>query len=221
MALRRLKFLGVATFAMTVSVMLNLMLMQGPRGPTTRTAAAVQADREVREPERQPSSSRTSEAARPAVAPAPREATSRALVESVQRHLAVHGYDPGVSDGVAGLTTQAAIFAFEFDHGLALTAEASEALLRQLILGPGLRNPGATADQPVGPMASELVRTVQTTLGQLGYAIGAVDGRFGPRTRSAIRQFEADVGMLSTGRVSPELIVAMGQRTARRNAGVN
>ena len=39
-----------------------------------------------------------------------------------------------------GLATRAAIMAFEHDHGLALTGEASEALLKRILLGAAGRH---------------------------------------------------------------------------------
>ena len=56
-------------------------------------------------------------------------------IRAIQRELKPRGYGPVAGDGVMGLTTRAAIMAFEHDHGLALTGEASEALLKRILLG--------------------------------------------------------------------------------------
>lgn len=56
-----------------------------------------------------------------------------------------------------------------------------------------------------GPRAPERVREVQRALARLGYAPGPVDGLMGPRTRSAIRAYQAAAGLTADGRLTPEL----------------
>jgi hypothetical protein len=60
---------------------------------------------------------------------AAQDAASTKSVAAIQRELDARGYGPLASDGVIGIGTRAAIMAYEHDHGLALTGEASEALL--------------------------------------------------------------------------------------------
>ena len=43
------------------------------------------------------------------------------------------------------------------------------------------------------------VRALQERLNALGFDVGGVDGRFGPRTESAVRAFQSDVGLVSDG----------------------
>lgn len=50
------------------------------------------------------------------------------------------------------------------------------------------------------------VREAQTLLTDLGYQIGSADGAAGPRTRAAIKQFEAVNGLPETGAVTDELL---------------
>lgn len=45
------------------------------------------------------------------------------------------------------------------------------------------------------------VRVLQTRLDGLGYAVGGVDGRFGPRTESAVMAFQSNVGIKADGLV--------------------
>jgi peptidoglycan hydrolase-like protein with peptidoglycan-binding domain len=50
-----------------------------------------------------------------------------------------------------------------------------------------------------------LVREVQSGLQQLGYKPGPVDGVYGAQTKTAIRQYQTDHGLLTDGSVSAEL----------------
>ncbi|MFO0692444.1 MAG: peptidoglycan-binding domain-containing protein [Polyangiales bacterium] len=46
---------------------------------------------------------------------------------------------------------------------------------------------------PVGSADAPVVSGIQARLNNLGFRCGAVDGRFGPRTRSALRSFQRDI----------------------------
>lgn len=60
----------------------------------------------------------------------------------------------------------------------------------------------------------EMVRAVQDALKQVGYYSGALDGIFGPQTKSAIDAFRSQSGYAGTGEPSPELLAAI--RSTRR-----
>ena len=51
---------------------------------------------------------------------------------------------------------------------------------------------------------------VQRALKRRGYYSGAVDGDIGPRSRAAIREYQADHGLPITGRVDGSLIRSLG-----------
>jgi Putative peptidoglycan binding domain len=127
-------------------------------------------------------------------------------IKAVQRELTTRHYGPLIADGVPGQVTRAAIMAFEFDNRLALTGEATEALLTRILLGPS-GSPGAELGH--GKVrsihAEQMIRTVQQSLVTLGYQPGRIDGRVGDDSERAIREFEMDQGLVPTGRVSAEL----------------
>ncbi len=84
----------------------------------------------------------------------------------------------------------------------------------------------AAADQALAaaqprrpPPLSELnnVALVQSQLNLLGYAAGPVDGVVGPRTRAAIRRFQADAGLPVDGRINDALIASLRRQSARAN----
>ena len=141
-------------------------------------------------------------------------------VRAIQRELGQRGYRPVMNDGVPGPVTRAAIMAYERDQGLPMTGEASEALLRRLILGAsvGAKPDRAQAGQAQSPEAQEVVRSVQASLAQLGYRPGRVNGRLGEETERAIREFELDEGQVPTGAVNGELVARLAKVTQRRTA---
>lgn len=131
-------------------------------------------------------------------------------IRAVQRELQLRNYDTGSADGVPGLMTRAAIIAFEFDHGLPLTGEATEETLKRILLGGPAGEMSSAAVQKRAT-AESVIRTVQQTLSGLGYNTGKADGRLGEDTRRAIRDFEIDSKMPETGRVSGTLIARLAK----------
>jgi len=57
------------------------------------------------------------------------------------------------------------------------------------------------------------VRAIQTELQRDGYAVGTVDGRLGPRTRTAIRQYQQKNGLPVDGSPSRSLLDHMRARS--------
>jgi peptidoglycan hydrolase-like protein with peptidoglycan-binding domain len=143
------------------------------------------------------------------------------LVRAIQRELQARGYEPGAQDGVPGLVTRAAIYAYEEDLRIAPTGEPSEALLKALLLGSTPPVSRASTDQRSG--AELIIRAVQQHLGALGYHPRRPDGRVAADTICAIREFELDQGMKPSGRITGPLMArllkvsATGSRPASAN----
>ncbi len=136
---------------------------------------------------------------------------------AVQVALAAKGYETGGTDGIAGPVTQAAILAYEADNGLPLTAEPSDVLLAKI--KDGRRGTATAAALAPGPRADALIRSVQLSLGKLGYKVGRADGRLGEATIAAIRAFEKQQAMPDTGRISGDLLTRLTRlSTAPRTA---
>jgi len=71
-----------------------------------------------------------------------------AQIADLQWQLAVHGYDPGASDGTVGPQTQEAIRRYQADAGLPVDGEPSQALLDNLQYAqPAVNNKAATQHQ--------------------------------------------------------------------------
>lgn len=69
----------------------------------------------------------------------------------------------------------------------------------------------STTVTPTAPRATNAVdpatvRAIQTELQRGGYDVGSVDGRLGPRTRAAIRQYEQQNGLPVDGSPSRSLL---------------
>ncbi|KAB2919595.1 MAG: peptidoglycan-binding protein [Hyphomicrobiaceae bacterium] len=145
------------------------------------------------------------------VAPAaPEGEADPQTIRAVQREIKQRGYGPLVADGVMRLAARAAIMAYEHDQKLPLTGEASEALLKRILLGAS----AAAADlQGVSKAqsrhAESIIRSVQQWLAALGYQPGRADGRMGEDTVRALREFEMDKGLVPKGRISAEIVVRL------------
>lgn len=142
------------------------------------------------------------------------EAASIEIVRAVQRELGRKGYEPGAQDGVPSLMTRAAVMAFEWDHGLPLTAIPTEALLQNILLDRRAAGLAGAGSQQRSRQAVQIIRTIQQSLAVLGYLQGGVDGHLGEATRRAIREFEMDNGLVPSGRISSPLVAKLARSAA-------
>jgi peptidoglycan hydrolase-like protein with peptidoglycan-binding domain len=136
------------------------------------------------------------------------------LIASIQRELAGRGYDPGRANGKAGIITRSAILAFQFDQHLTMTAEPSEELLRQIVMG--IAGSPASQTAPALDKAARIIAGAQRLLTRLGYRPGPIDGQLNDATRKALRHFEGDSGFVPKGRVSGEVISELARRAHAR-----
>ena len=143
--------------------------------------------------------------------PPPRTVTLRydETVEAVQQELAASGIYNGPIDGVSGRRTELAIIAYQRMQGLDPTGVASPELVDHI----QLTRPFAAAAEMTGSVdpspSADTMKNVQRRLSELGYDPGAQNGELGALTQIAIRRFEKDHGMRSTGRLSEALIMAL------------
>lgn len=59
------------------------------------------------------------------------------------------------------------------------------------------------------------VSQLQTKLAQLGYAVGSVDGKFGPKTQAAVRKFQQDRGLKVDGIAGPQTVKELNRLTGQ------
>ena len=75
----------------------------------------------------------------------------------------------------------------------------------------GTDSRGHVTNTSTSPHGSDsTVRKAQTALNDQGYNAGAVDGRFGPSTQSAVRSFQAKSGLTETGNLDDPTLKALG-----------
>ncbi|MFO1055912.1 MAG: peptidoglycan-binding protein [Dongiaceae bacterium] len=147
----------------------------------------------------QDSLARGSAAAAPAPAP---QASSfpPGLVSDTQAELRQRGYAIAAVTGQLDDATAAAIRQYQADARLAVTGEPSDALLARL----------REATDRSGADYRTQVKAIQAALNARGYDAGPEDGALGPRTRDAIRTWQADAGLPVTGEASARLLAALG-----------
>ena len=86
-----------------------------------------------------------------------------------------------------------------------------------LSLSPALAHESGSVSN-VGA-ADKQIRSVQRALNDGDFDAGPVDGRFGPRTASAIRAYQADWDLPQTGQITPELVAMLERRTPETKPG--
>lgn len=84
----------------------------------------------------------------------------------------------------------------------------SVGLLADRIAGAG----GLRTEPPrEPPLARSEVKALQARLNALGYAAGEPDGLLGPATRSALRAFQRDAGLVADGHPAPAVLEAVAR----------
>lgn len=149
---------------------------------------------------------------------APAEEASADTIKAIQRELGQRGFGPVASDGIMRPVTRAAIMAYEHDHRLPLTGEATEGLLTRLVLGVPATTEVSGGREVRSLHAEALIKQVQRLLTANGYRPGPIDGRVTADTASAIRAFEEDQGFAPRGRVSAEVIGRLQESAVRLKA---
>ncbi|RJQ04075.1 MAG: peptidoglycan-binding protein, partial [Bacillota bacterium] len=138
-------------------------------------------------------------------------------VLAVQRALAARGFNPGPIDGVYGNLTASAVRSFQSSRGLPVTGVVCGQTYVLLCV------PCSTVPPcPPGPaqcrvlvttkpfMSGPDVLAVQEALSAHGFSPGAHDGVYGPRTATAVREFQASRGLPVTGVVCDGLYSTLG-----------
>lgn len=141
-----------------------------------------------------------------------------AQLQGIQRGLNRLGYDAGPSDGLMGARTRAAIEAYQRDHGLLVTGQASASLaehIRDRARQERADQRDAAQDQTAAEEADrQTVLQLQSDLRRLGYDVPIVSGRVDAPTQEAIRAYQRDNDLLVDGRLTPELTAHVRGRTS-------
>lgn len=133
---------------------------------------------------------------------------SRDDVRQIQRALNEAGYNAGRVDGRWGPATERALHDFQVAKGLEPTGQLNDKTI--LALGFSLSDFAAGEfDEPLN-LSADHVRQIQRALNDAGYDVGPVDGRWNSETERALRDFQEDKGLESTGRLDDRTILALG-----------
>ena len=79
------------------------------------------------------------------------------------------------------------------------------------------RENGSRKNTVIKPLASELVRSVQELLSILGYETGKIDGILGRITIAAIKAFQKEIEVETTGRPSEDLLMQLQAEVRKLN----
>ncbi len=129
-------------------------------------------------------------------------AMANAYVRGIQEELAIHGYRPGVVDGIAGVRTVRAIRQYQRDAGLPINGLATKELLDHLKFAL----PKVYASPERSGASRALISEVQQHLSARGYYASSIDGVVGPATRDAARRFQSDAGLPINGVINRRLL---------------
>jgi peptidoglycan hydrolase-like protein with peptidoglycan-binding domain len=197
------RFMLVAFVILAAAITYNATYLQNGPHPAPITADGQKLEVPAKRSDREsPRVARTLPRHTETTASLPRSKT----VLAIQRRLSESGYEPGPVDGILGQMTRAAIMAYQHDNGFRITGEASDHLLKSMILGTSPDSGSTGANVSIPEETTELVKAVQKTLADLGYDPGPADGLWGSATGKAIRKFEGDRKLPVKGRISGRLV---------------
>ncbi|NQE36822.1 peptidoglycan-binding domain-containing protein [Microcoleus asticus] len=148
-------------------------------------------------------------------------------VAAIQQRLQVHSFKVGTIDGSYGSRTTSAVRAFQQSKGLnsdgivdketwtALAADPAAAPETVQSNAPILSNAAVPGNPPTllnkGAVGSK-VKTLQVRLEIQGYDPGPIDGIFGARTATAVKNFQKFKGLTANGMVDETTWKALGQK---------
>jgi peptidoglycan hydrolase-like protein with peptidoglycan-binding domain len=141
-------------------------------------------------------------------------------VKQLQQQLIKVGFNVvGGADGVFGVLTANALSSFQNSVGLTANALANEATVTALATAAANAGTGGTGGAPpaTSPLlglkagaTGDAVKQLQQTLITAGVAVkGGADGKFGTATQTALKQYQAAVGIAQSGVVDQETASAL------------
>ncbi|MBU1006946.1 MAG: peptidoglycan-binding protein [Candidatus Omnitrophica bacterium] len=152
--------------------------------------------------------------------------TINPLVEEIQVALDNLGYETDATDGRMGQKTREAIKEFQESMGIKSTGYVNQKTWRQIedirraseeketkefagkikVRSAYSEIPGAVASSDTGKPTE---KEIQKALKGAGFDPGAVDGKMGPRTQQAIKEFQRTKGLKIDGKVGPKTWVEL------------
>jgi N-acetylmuramoyl-L-alanine amidase len=101
------------------------------------------------------------------------------------------------------------IRSFQQERGLSVTGQLNEATNRALEEARWKLGDRSLYLQPSPAMHGDDVAALQSRLTEMGFNAGRVDGIYGEKTESAVKEFQRSVGIKVDGRCGPATIIAL------------
>lgn len=138
---------------------------------------------------------------------------------TIQKQLAVLGYDGGVADGLWGAKTRAAIKAWQKANRKTQTGYVTAAQVKLIadqagkVTPPPAPTSEAALEEQLLALSVEEKADLQRRLVRLGYDAGRADGTFTTTTRRAIGAWQADEGERVTGYLTADQVRLIWSQT--------
>jgi len=125
--------------------------------------------------------------------PVLKKASTDPAVKDLQGALKILGFDPGPVDGVFGQQTENAVRQFQQAREIPVDGVVGRVTWINI--------DEADQSHPVLTLGSTglPVRRLQSRMSAVGFDMGGVDGRFGPRTEAAVRKLQQDSNLTVDG----------------------
>jgi LysM repeat protein len=148
---------------------------------------------------------------------APGGLAASARVAALQVGLRAHGFDPGPVDGVRGRQTTKALIAFQRAKGIRATGLVGRGTKRAL----GTRGRPLLGQRELGIGAVGWdVAVLEFRLRRYGLGVRAVDGKFTPKTGTALRRYQNRRGLTPDGIAGPKTYRSLAGRASRTDRRV-
>jgi peptidoglycan hydrolase-like protein with peptidoglycan-binding domain len=130
--------------------------------------------------------------------PVLRKGSNDPAVRDLQQALKALGHDPGPVDGVFGDATESAVKAFQQEREIPIDGIVGKVTWINI--------DEADQNEPVLRIGSTglPVRRAQKRMSLVGFDVGGVDGRYGPKMESAVRDLQQRFQVTVDGVVGPQ-----------------
>ena len=119
-------------------------------------------------------------------------------VRDLQEAMKALGHDPGPLDGAFGDTTESAVKAFQQEREITVDGIVGKVTWINI--------DEADQSEPVLRLGSTglPVRRAQKRMSLVGFEVGGVDGRYGPKTEAAVKKVQQQFNITVDGVVGPQ-----------------
>ena len=105
--------------------------------------------------------------------------------------------------------SEAQIRSFQQNRGLSITGFVDAVTARALEEAKWKLGDRSLSLQSTPLMRGDDVATLQSRLTEMGFDCGRVDGIYGPRSESAVKEFQRSAGLVIDGKCGPETIIGL------------